>query len=292
MKHAYLIMAHNDFELLEVLIKTLDYKQNDIYLHVDKKVKNFDYDKFSNLVQNANIYFSKRIDVKWGSYKQIECTIMLLKMAIQKKHSYYHFISGVDLPLLPADKIYNYFEQSGKNFVAFDDYNNISDFYIERVKYYHIFQNYWRYKNELISKIAKYLRRKFVIFQKYIGINRTKKLNYQFRKGANWFSITEECAKYILNNKKILKLFKHSYCGDELFIQTIIYNSKFKNTLYIDKNGKPTNSRYVDWIKGNPATLEMEDYKSIVDSNMIFARKFSTKKDKNIINEIYEKCKK
>lgn len=37
MKHAYLIMAHNDIPLLRKLIEILDYPDNDIYLHIDKK---------------------------------------------------------------------------------------------------------------------------------------------------------------------------------------------------------------------------------------------------------------
>ena len=33
-KHAFLIMAHNQFDLLEMLIKLLDDPRNDIYLHI------------------------------------------------------------------------------------------------------------------------------------------------------------------------------------------------------------------------------------------------------------------
>ena len=36
-RHAYLIMAHNQWELLAQLLATLDDERNDIYLHVDKK---------------------------------------------------------------------------------------------------------------------------------------------------------------------------------------------------------------------------------------------------------------
>ena len=37
MKHAYLIMAHNEWDMLNKLIQALDYPNNDIYLHIDKK---------------------------------------------------------------------------------------------------------------------------------------------------------------------------------------------------------------------------------------------------------------
>lgn len=37
MKHAYLIIAHTEFKLLENLISILDNPNNDIFVHIDKK---------------------------------------------------------------------------------------------------------------------------------------------------------------------------------------------------------------------------------------------------------------
>ena len=38
-RHAYLIMAHNEWELLNTLLSLIDDTRNDIFLHIDKKVK-------------------------------------------------------------------------------------------------------------------------------------------------------------------------------------------------------------------------------------------------------------
>ena len=38
MKHAYLILVHNDFEILGQLIRAIDDERNDIYIHFDRKV--------------------------------------------------------------------------------------------------------------------------------------------------------------------------------------------------------------------------------------------------------------
>ena len=38
-RHAYLIMAHNEWELLNTLLSLIDDPRNDIFLHIDKKVK-------------------------------------------------------------------------------------------------------------------------------------------------------------------------------------------------------------------------------------------------------------
>ena len=37
-KHAYLIMAHNNFYILEKLLHLLDDPRNDIYVHIDKNM--------------------------------------------------------------------------------------------------------------------------------------------------------------------------------------------------------------------------------------------------------------
>lgn len=54
-KHAYLIIAHDNWKILEKLLILLDDKRNDIYLHIDRKSNLIN---FSNNVHNANLLFS------------------------------------------------------------------------------------------------------------------------------------------------------------------------------------------------------------------------------------------
>ena len=49
-KHAYLIMAHNDFQILIEILKELDHERNDIFLHIDKKTLEFPEQKIKNAV--------------------------------------------------------------------------------------------------------------------------------------------------------------------------------------------------------------------------------------------------
>lgn len=50
--HAYLIMAHNNFYTLEILLRMIDDSRNDIFVHVDKKVESFDYNYYHAIVKN------------------------------------------------------------------------------------------------------------------------------------------------------------------------------------------------------------------------------------------------
>lgn len=103
-KHAYLIMAHNNWKILEKLLILLDDKRNDIYLHIDLKS---DFIDFSSKVHNANLFIFHEIDVRWGDISLIQVEFFLFKTAYCKgNNSYYHLISGSDLPLKTQDEIH------------------------------------------------------------------------------------------------------------------------------------------------------------------------------------------
>ena len=54
-KHAYLIIAHNQFALLKELLKSIDDERNDIYIHIDKKIKNIESIKLKKVCNYSNI---------------------------------------------------------------------------------------------------------------------------------------------------------------------------------------------------------------------------------------------
>ena len=72
-RHAFLIMAHNHFDFLKILLKRLDDPRNDIYLHVDRKAADFSAREFDSLLSYSQLYFTERMDVHWGGYSQTAC---------------------------------------------------------------------------------------------------------------------------------------------------------------------------------------------------------------------------
>lgn len=123
-------------------------------------------------------------------------------------------------------------------------------------------------------------------FQKKLKIDRTKKYEDKIYKGGQWFSITNELAKYVVScEKKIKKCFRFSICADEVFLQTVVLNSKFCDT-FIDNS-----LRCIDWNRGRPYTYTIEDYEFLMGSDQLFARKFSEKVDRQIVERICELLK-
>lgn len=282
-KHAYLIMAHNQPELLIKLLTALDNERNDIYIHIDKKMRDFNKSQCEHSVKRANIIFTKRTNVKWGDYSQINCEIMLLKKAIKNKHSYYHLLSGVDFPLKKQSEIYDFFQKyNGLEFVD-EDFTIIDEKVLDRIKYYHFLCN-------KKGKIAQYIKSQSIRIQNKLHIDRTQEYrNISFQKGRNWFSITHELAELVVEKENwIRKVFRASSCGDEIFLQTIARNSVFKDKI-CNSVTMPmiADTRHIDWERGTPYVFRDNDYLELKNTKALFARKFDMSLDKEIIDKIY-----
>lgn len=68
MKHAYMVMAHNQIELLKILLSKLDTEENDIIVHIDKK-SNIEESDLNGIMKKASLYFANRVSVTWGGGK-------------------------------------------------------------------------------------------------------------------------------------------------------------------------------------------------------------------------------
>ena len=291
-KQAILIMCHNDFYILEKSLELLDNEKFDFYIHVDAKVNDFDYEKFAKIIKKGNIFFtSKRINVIWGGYSQIETELLLIKEALSNNdYLYLHLISGSDLPIKKSTEICEYFEKNYPlEFIGYNDFNDIKEHMKDRIKYFNFIDNNFKNDSEQRTNYIKNIN-----LQKKLGVNRLEDTTFSVRVGANWFSITSELAKYILLNEKFIKqTFSYGYCADELFLQTIVHNSVFfKNVCKQYNNDNENCKRLIDWQRGNPYIFRKSDYNEIMLSTAMFARKFSTLVDKEIIDMIYNELKK
>ena len=284
-KHAYLIMAHTQPELLKMLLKKLDDERNDIYLHIDSKAKDYPLDEVAAVLQKANCVFTERTDVKWGSYSQIHCEMVLLKEAVKCEHAYYHLLSGMDFPIKPQDDIHAFFEKyDGLEFVD-EDLPEISEAALSRVKYNHKFFGKAGSAKDILGALS-------AKSQKLLGVDKTKKYgDIIFQKGRNWFSITHGLAKLVVEKESwIQEVFGHSVCGDELFLQTVARNSEFADKI-CNPNTMPTvpDTRHIDWARGsnnNPYIFKESDYEELMNSSALFARKFDLNIDKKIVEKL------
>lgn len=269
MKHAYLIIAHEEFEVLQPLIKALDDERNDIYLHIDKKVEIMPVIH----VQHSNLFLiEQRIDVRWGDVSQIESEYVLFELALTNSENYtrYILISGTHLPLRSQSEIHTFFNTHENKEILSYLYTNSYEVNF-KIGRYHFFTKHFRDKSRLQQGWFHLLWHSILKIQQLLNITRdTKRITI---KANNWVCLTENAVKYIIEKKEeILIRFQHTLCGDEFFVPYLLENSngRFKLMNY-DK------LLYNDFEGSNPRVLTMNDYDFLIHSEFLFARKFSEK---------------
>ncbi|QFJ56321.1 beta-1,6-N-acetylglucosaminyltransferase [Pseudobutyrivibrio xylanivorans] len=275
-KHAYLIIAHNSWKQLQFLINTLNDSRNDFFLLIDKKSTDFNEASFINGCCNASLTIVEPVSIFWGDYSQIKAELALLEAATHKDHyDYYHLISGVDMPLKSQDEIHDFFDvNQGREFIDFDAHGGAEIAY-ERMRYYYLLQTHIGRKRHTCLKI---FRDTILLFQKILSIDRARDIKQYLEKGSNWFSITDDFARYIVAHSEFIEeYFKMTYCADEVFVQTMLNMSPYKDNWYGFKNKdiQYQNHRYVDWGRGKPYTFSKDEYPTLCKSPYMFARKFS-----------------
>lgn len=290
-KHAYLILAHNNYYILERLIKLLDDERNDIFIHVDKKIDGFDEQYFLSQVKKSSLHFIQpRVDVKWGHVTFVEAEFLLFRRAYEHgQYSYYHLISGVDLPIKSQDYIHRFFEQNaGKELLGIStDSKKDVEYKVTKV---HVSTSFYKLNILWLRKILFLIDRSFAFAQHLIGYNVVKlDKDFSLSKGPNWVSVTQDFVEYLLTKEQeCLRIYKHSVCPDEIFIHTVLHNSPFRDKLYnVDDEYKGC-MRLIDWKRGNPYIFRKSDFQELMSSDRLFARKFD-EKDLVIVNMIYEK---
>ena len=290
MKHGFLILLHNNYKQVRKLIGLLDNKNSYIFLHIDKKsnLSDKDVDQFINAAHLAHIIFVDRVSVQWGGYSLVQATLNLLKKADEYDLDYYHLISGADLPLKSWKEFDDYFEKrKGTQFVSYVPEKYQKDLQ-KRVRYYWLFQEEIGSPKKAIQQKDIYrifllaIQRAFVFIQKVLGVDRRKKnRKISFRIGSEWISITREFLSYVVCKEQWIKeTFKDTVCPDEVFMTTLLSNSRFSDKVL-------ENQRYIDWGRGNPYVFREVDYNELLVCEKMFARKFDETVDPQIVDKIY-----
>ena len=76
--HAYLIIAHNEFDILKKTIQMIDDERNDIYIHIDKKCKNFDFQALSAIPKKVGCFLpTESVSIEGISVRSLVNTFYL-----------------------------------------------------------------------------------------------------------------------------------------------------------------------------------------------------------------------
>ena len=267
MKHAYLIMAHDQFLSLRELVSVLDDPRNDIYVHFDRKVK-----RVPDLATRHSklVILEKRVNVIWGEVSQIKAEYALFKASFQEgKYAYYHLISGTHFPLLSNDRLHQWFDSRNGACVLRPvplDQEEIQ----MRFGLYHFFLKHLISRNKFVNKAYHLGWRAVLGLQKSLGIKRDT--SFIKGKASQWCSLNQDAVRELLLHEKVaLKKFRRSFCCDEFFVRSIIDGTGIP-VIYDDR------ICYVEFVHTTPKKFSEGDYVTLTTSGALFFRKMTDSK--------------
>lgn len=284
MKHAYLILAHGSFGLLQRLLSCIDDERNDIYIHYDKKCGNLPQLE----VKRSRLYIlplEERVAVYWGDISVVKAEFALFAAA--KRHSsyaYYHLLSGVDLPLKSQDYVHAFCSKyQGKQFIGFYSGKDLEQDLERKMQRYHLFPQAFR-GSGLVWQGQRIARGIFIRLQECCGIYRNKSIH--FAKGTQWLSITDNLVEALLRDQsQILRIYNNTFCADEVAIQTYVRNSPYWEQVFDVTDEARSSMRCIGWRDGVLYDFQAEDYAELAKSTALFARKFN-EKDLLFLNQV------
>lgn len=282
-KHAYLIMAHGQESLLQKLISALDDPRNDIFVHMDSKVRGFDPSRFS--CSHSKLTFIERQSLHWGGPSLVFCEVRLLKAATQAGvYDYYHLLSGCDLPIKSQDYIHAFFdEHAGTEYVSFWKMHKST---WSRFLYAPLGEYGHNFLANFFNNICKGIQ---------MGLGIKRNADVDFRYGSQWFSITDGLARLVVSKEDwIHKVFHHTCLCDEVFLQTITAGSEFYSKCASVEEGDgfsfASTMRFIDWTRNtshrHPYVFRNDDYELLTGLPWLFARKFDERVDSQIVQRI------
>ena len=106
-RHAYLVLAHEDVDMLNILTIRL-INTGFVYIHIDRKSPI----TIAQVVQHPKVKVSKQIKVNWGGFSIVEATCLLADQALSDGSTRLTLLSGVSYPIVSDAKLKEFAESS------------------------------------------------------------------------------------------------------------------------------------------------------------------------------------
>jgi hypothetical protein len=307
----YLILFHKNPDQLILLINSLMNPNSYFFIHIDEKT---DFKLLSSFNNNPKVVIlNKRINVYLSTWKLIDATNELIKTAKEYssfnniKQAYYILLSGQDYKVKSRKHIDNFlFLNYPANFI------DITPFHKKNWIYYKFNTiKFLEYRNNLKRKLGNNVI--FFIFNKLIVLleliltffkrffEEELNSNNVYYGGSAWWILSDTFIDYYLNQVYLKGFYyflkeKILLTPEEVFFQTIIMNSPFKEKLHVNhysireqncltySNFKPySDSKFT----GHPYLISKEQISALIlDPNYLFARKFDILIDSTIFDSI------
>ncbi len=263
MRQVILIHAHKDLDQLNALVGQLLDDEFLIYVNVDSKSA-IDVGR----LHPAARLVRRRNDIHWGDFSQVQATLNSMRQVVDEVPAFdkLMFISAQDFPLLPNRRLKTELAAlAGRELLDCVQVGPQGWSCAKRYQYF--YRDAGGALAVLACRVANHAMR-------ICGLTRAMVNGWQPWGGSSWWSLSRDCAKAIVTQVRddpaIVRFFHRVYCPDELFFQTLVMNSPFRERVLFN------NFRHIQWASSdarNPKVLDAGDFETIRASSAHFCRK-------------------
>lgn len=282
MRIAYIVLAHRLAQQLARLVRRLADGESAFFIHLDRSAdRRNGYDLQRAVVEAlaglSNVAFLRRHRCYWGNFQIVEATLEGIGEIVRSGRQFDRVVllSGQDYPIKPLSQIKAYFahHREAEFIEAFlltapNRWTEHAGAYnaVARVKRWHL---HYRSRTLTLPWERRFLR----------GISPYG--------GSQWWALSMECIahiwEYVQRERGFLAYFRHTFIPDELFFHTIVANSTFADRIC------GHDLTFADWSQPAPpypATLDAGYLPSLRASQKLFARKFDSGRDPELLDLI------
>lgn len=319
----YIILAHKNFVQFRRLIERLDSAEARFYIHVDASADLSDFE--NELRSNERCVFltgAQRLPITWGHVNMVKAVLHgITRILADQRRGYTLLLSGQDYPLKSNAYIQQFFQANyGTNFIecfslpvtqqsAVSVHGGINratwiqakrvSGSMDRLDDYTFFFSQRKGNYTTLPPFSKDFFRSPKNFRYAIGLLRRQPINFirLFSKrkfpaelkpfgGSQWWALPYETIlfldQYSKANPYFLEYNNFTLISDEIFFQTLVAN-------HFPAIAPPVT--YANFMRPpgyEPATFTVADIQELTNNPCLFARKFDSDLDEEILNKLDE----
>lgn len=294
MNIAYIVLAHKLPEQVVRLVKKLNSPSATFLIHVDKKSAASIYRSIAEgLASWENVYFLKRHTIYYGDYGHVRATLEGIRKLIELHVSFDHVIllTGQDYPIKSNEEIETFLQESDqKSFIEYfplpDERWGDEHGGLDRIDYWHLHWAGWELP--LMKKVRSILPLPEPIWSgivRVVPFRRQPPIDFRWFGGSAYWCLNRQCIEYVdelmRGNAGLEKYFAHIGIPGEIFFQTLLLNSPFKDQV-VNKS-----LWYIAWSNTrHPAILNKQHFDLFMSTDNLFARKFDITVDETVLDMI------
>ena len=292
MNVAYIISAYKLPALLVRLVGRLDAPGTSVWIHVDTKTSEPVYRAMSEpLADRTEVHFVRRHPCYWGDFGHVQATLEGLRALIASRQpfDYVVLLTGQDYPITTNRQIATALRAANGHVLMHCmpiPNEHWTDGGASR------FENRHFRVGDRVLAFPGTPFRSTPLNAAWSAITRALRLHRSFPAGmepwggSSYWMMPADCANYVdawvRGNPEIVDFFRGVHVPDEMFFQSVVMNSPYRDRVADD------DLRYIDWRGGmdHPKVLTSADFDALMRSGKLFARKFDPGVDAGVLDRI------